>query len=305
MVSGATGMVGKKMIEMLLAAGHSVHALTRRPDKLPQHSSDQRLKYFFWDADAKKIDPRCVDGIDAVIHLAGENIGAKPWTKKRKAAIYKSRVDSMELILQAIIANPAKHQIDSLISASASGYYRANTGEILHEEALQDQGFLGKTCVAWENVVQEGGTALGVRAVSLRCGVILSPHAGLLKLMIDLFKYNVATILGNGKQYMPWVSLQDTANAYIHALNQSEMTGSYNLAATEHVTTKNFMNTLARHLKRRLWLPRIPAFLIKLGMGQQSTLVLDSVRLSNTKLRDTGFDFHFDKLDDAMADLLP
>ncbi len=300
LVSGATGAVGEKLIDQLLRSGYEINALTRSPSLSHGASEKPGLRWFYWNIDTAYIDPQSVIGIHSIVHLSGENIGAKPWTKKRKKAIYNSRVTAMELIWDLIRKNPSDHDLQAVISASASGYYSPNQTGVMTEEAEQGTGFLGNICAAWEDVVQDEAEKMGIRPVSLRCGVILTKHTGLLHLMGQLFKYRIAAKLGSGRQFMPWVHLDDVVNAYHYSIENEDINGVYNVAAEQQITQSDFMNALSRHLDRKIWVPNIPAFLIRLALGEQSALVLDSMRLSSKKLRAAGFRFKFDKIDQAL-----
>lgn len=303
LITGADGLVGRTLIPKLIASGYKVNALSRKKNQLPYNpETENDLSYFYWDVKNEKIDLACVEGVSSVVHLAGENIGAKKWSARRKKEIMDSRVDSINLIYN-LLRKIKTHQVKSVLSASATGYYADSTdNRVLYEDSPASPDFLGKVCVSWEAAVQQGGKDLGLRTVLFRKGVILAPNAGLITKLAPMVRKGLGVVMGSGKQWMPWVHIDDVCEAYLWALRQDNIVGVYNLVAPQQVTFSVFMRSFAEKFGKSIWLPSIPAFLLKAGMGSMSALVLANVRVSSSKLQRDGFSFRFDTLKKALDD---
>lgn len=293
LISGGTGLVGKKLSQMLEKKGHSVKILTRK--------KINDLKFVQWNIDLNYIDPKALDGIDAIIHLAGEGIADKFWTAKRKIEIIESRVKSTRLLFDAL--SISKHQVKSIISSSAIGYYSERGEALMHEEDSAAKDFLGNTCLAWENEVNRI-ESLGIRTVKLRTGIVLSLDGGALKQMITPFKFNIGSSLGDGQQWMSWIHIEDLCNMFIYALENSEMQNVYNAVAPNPTRNKEFSKTLAKVLNKGFWAPNVPIFLLKLIFGEMSAVVLGSTKVSADKILKTGFKFKYEKLESALINLI-
>lgn len=292
LVTGASGMVGAKLIAILVEKGYLIHALSRKA-----HPDTDKIKYFSWNVDQGKIDKQCIDGVDAIIHLAGENIGKKPWSKRVRTHILKSRTDSIALIYQLLANYP--HQVKHVISASGTGYYGNRREELLTEDRTPADDFLGQTCFAWELAVAKG-RSYGLRTVSLRSGIILSKDQGALPKIAAPVRMGLGASLGNGKQYLPWIHVDDAVSMYVFALENQGVHGVYNMAAPETVTNKQFNQTLAKVLGKPLWLPPVPAFLLKSILGKMSETLLDSAKISPEKIVNAGFHFTYPTLKEAL-----
>jgi len=288
-------MVGKALTTALAQKGYQVHALVRRnmPDT-------KQVSYFFWDIEKGIIDKACMEDVEAIIHLAGENIGKKPWSRKIRTGILNSRVDSLALLYKLLPATP--HCVKCVISASATGYYGDNGEEWLTEDKAPADDFLGQTCLAWEQIVAQG-KLYGLRTVSLRTGIILDKEQGILPMIAAPIKIGFGAPLGNGKQYFPWIHLQDVVRAYLFSLEHNGLHGAYNLVAPEAVTNKQLNQTLAKVLQKPLWLPPIPAFMLRVVLGKMSDSLLHSTRVSAEKLSNAGFSFEYPKLKKALTEI--
>lgn len=305
LVTGADGLIGSTLIPLLLRSGYGVHALSRRKNRqsASKEKENPALTYFYWDVEKGLVDPDCLKGVEIVVHLAGENIGAKRWTNSRREKILSSRVDSISLIYDLILKGKYT-QVKTVVSASATGYYADSSRDgILFEESPASADFLGRVCVAWESAVEEGRQRMGLRTVCYRTGVVLAANGGIYAMLKPLVSKGLGLVLGSGRQWMPWIHVEDACQAYLHAIEQQDMSGAYNLVAPDQVKFNNFMNLFAEMLGKSIWLPRVPALFLKLGMGKMSALLLGSARVSSSKLQQTGFNYKFGFLREAFAKL--
>jgi uncharacterized protein (TIGR01777 family) len=293
LITGATGMIGKKLVPALIEKGYQVSMLSRNARPLPN------TRVFLWNVENQTIDSSCFDGVSAIIHLAGENIASKRWTAQRKQQILDSRVNSTKLLYKGLASR--NHNVDTLISASAVGYYGDRADEMLTEISAPGDDFLASCCVQWEAAVDEG-TAHHLRLVKLRTGFILDKADGGLPLMALPVKMFFGAALGSGKQWIPWIHLHDMINLYIHAL-ENALQGVFNAAAPAPVTNKTFTKILAHTLQRPVWPLHVPAAVIKTIMGEMSAVALSSNRTSAQKVLNTGFNFRYNQLQDALAEI--
>lgn len=300
LISGASGLVGEELTAKLLAQGHRVHALTRRkPDEMKATAG---LTWFQWDVSKGEFDPASLAGVTDIVHLAGTSIGGGPWTASRREAIRHSRVESIRMIFDYLDKKPCP-DLRTVVSASATGIYEPHQENLLDEQAPVSQEFLGRTCVGWESVVSQGATRHRLRAVCLRSGVVLSRQGGMYAQLRPLVRMGLGVIPGTGKQWLPWVHVQDAVQAYMYALHASDMRGAYNLVAPEGSSMGHLMRSMARALGRKIWLPPVPSFLIRLGMGRMSALLLDSMLVSSAHLQEAGFVFEYPQLEQALDSL--
>ncbi|MGY0038752.1 TIGR01777 family oxidoreductase [Pedobacter sp. NJ-S-72] len=222
LLTGATGMLGKDLIETLLKRGHTISVLSRKLQQIDQ------VKVFLWDVYKQEIDMNCLEGADTIIHLAGENISKEKWTDQRKKEIIDSRVLSTQLLYKAIAET--KNQVKNFISAAAVGYYGTRGDEILTEESSPGHNFLAQCCIQWEKAIDQG-QQLDLRIVKIRTGVVLAKNEGALEAMAKPIKFFAGAPLGNGKQWIPWIHYQDMTQIYLHALDNETLTGAYNASA--------------------------------------------------------------------------
>lgn len=294
LITGGTGLLGKILTKELQSQGHQVAILSRNPDRV------KNVQAFYWDVEKQEIDETCLNGIDTIIHLAGEGIADKKWTPKRKKEIIDSRVDSIQLLYKLIQKNETT--VKSVVSASAVGFYGDRKDEILTEESPKGTGFLSDSCGFWEEAVEEG-SKLGLRVVKLRIGLLLTPKGGVLepfKLMVNTW---TAMKFGNGKQWFPWVHADDLVGMFAWAVNHAEIVGVFNATAPSPVTNKEFTKTLAHVMKRPFWPFKIPEFALSLAMGEQKELVLMSNRTDSSKIQKAGYHFKFTDLQKALKDV--
>lgn len=296
LITGANGLIGKPLVRLLLDQGYYIHVLGR---KEPQYNAS--FKEFKWDLNTGYIDESCLENVDTIIHLAGEGITEKPWRKEQKQAIIRSRVDSLGLLFKVLKNNPDL-KVKSLICASAVGYYGDQKDKILDENSAPGEGFLSEACIIWEKAADEG-LDIGMRVVKLRTGVVLSTKGGALPEIAGPVKYNLGTVLGSGKQWMPWIHIEDVVYAYLFALQNSTMKGAYNLCAPNPTTNKEFTKALSIVLNKKLWLPNVPALALRIFLGEMKAVVLNSTRTRSDKIIGIGFKFKFAHLSEALKDL--
>ena len=291
LIAGATGVVGEQLVSKLLAEGHQVSILARKP------TSQTNVKAFQWDVYQQTIDNNAFEGIDTIINLTGEGIADKPWTAERKQQIIDSRVKSASLIFKAVVATNAN--IESYISASAVGIYGDRADEVLDEESMPGTGFMADCCIAWEKAADQG-IALGIRVVKIRIGIVLSERGGALETMEKPIKYFAGSGLGSGQQWMPWIHIDDLVNIFVHSIKDKNMFDAYNATAPSPVTNKTFTQVLGKVLNRPIWPFNVPKFVLKTILGEMSILPLISTNTSAQKILNTGFQFRYLNLEDAL-----
>jgi uncharacterized protein (TIGR01777 family) len=295
LITGGSGMIGSKLTAMLLMRGHDIVHLGRS-QKSPT------IRTFIWDIGKGHIDDGVLEGVDAIVHLAGAGIGDGRWTERRKNEILKSRVDSTKLLHRELAKG--NHSVRTFICASAVGYYGSDCGNVTKGEGdVPGIDFLANVCKVWEQTTEDI-TTLGIRVVRLRTGILLSPRGGALEPMARQVRFGLGAALGDGKQYMSWIHLDDHCEAIIFALEHDGMHGPYNSVAPAPVTNSEFTKTLARVLKRPFFLPNVPAFILKLLLGEMSILVLGGCKVSSEKLIAAGFKFKYPELDISLKDIL-
>ncbi len=288
LISGASGLVGRALTRSLAAGGHRVRRLVRRQPVAADAA--------FWDPAAGEIDPGALDDVDAVVHLAGENVAGGRWTATRKRRILESRVAGTKLIAGAVAAEAKP---PALVSASAIGYYGDRGEEALDEASASGEGFLADVCRQWEAAAAAAEQA-GARTVRLRIGVVLSRHGGALQKMLTPFRLGLGGNLGDGRQVMSWIHLDDLVGAVEHALMNAALSGPVNAVAPGPVTNREFTRTLARVLRRPARLP-VPAPMARLLFGEMGEeLLLAGARVAPARLEETGYEFRFSDLESAL-----
>jgi len=293
LITGGTGFIGRYLTGKLLEKGYTVSILTRN-----SRPNTDKITYYNWDVTSQKIDETAVQNADYIIHLAGENITEKRWSSKRKEAIIDSRVQSTQLIHDVLQKHNKK--LEAFVSASAIGYYGAVDGEgICTEATLPANDFIGKVCQEWEKSV-DLITGLGIRTVKIRTGLVLGKNEGILKKLKSFFKRGLGSVLGSGKQYVPWIHIHDLSMMYIEAIENNKMTGPYNATINDSTTNLIFCRALANSYGYLLWLPKTPAFLIRLCFGEMAVVVLTGRRVSSDKIKKQGFEFQYKNLNSTL-----
>ncbi|MEE2822228.1 MAG: TIGR01777 family oxidoreductase [Acidobacteriota bacterium] len=298
-LTGGTGLIGQELYSVLEQDRHEIVALTRSPEKARRKLPSAHC--ITWDANSTLTSQPALEGLDGVIHLAGEPIAAGRWTARRKANIRDSRVvgtrNLVELLCQ--LQDPPR----VLVSGSAIGYYGDRADERLEEDALPADDFLGQACREWEDEAQQA-TKCGIRVVQLRTGLVLSTRGGVLPQMLTPFKMFLGGPLASGQQWMSWIHIQDQVRAIQHVLFNQECTGPVNLTAPSPVTNGEFTKVLASVLKRPS-IFRVPKSILILLLGELAeTLLLRGQRVLPRKLQESGYEFKYPYLKEALLDLL-
>ena len=297
LITGGTGMIGQRLAELLIDGGYEVALLTREPQR------GSHFQLFGWDPQAGTIDPAAVPYADAIVNLAGSSVADGKWTTERKNEILRSRLDGLEL-LHRELAKPG-HHVQTLLSASAIGLYGDRGYELLYENsptAAPADDFLADVVLQWETAARAIGQ-LGPRVVLPRIGIVLSTDGGALVPIAKTVRYGAGAPLGSGRQYMSWIHLDDVCRLFGQMLTDELWQGEYNAVAPHPVTNQEFTETLAQVLHRPLLLPKVPAFGLKLAMGEMSEIVLGSQRVSADKVLAQGFTFEYPHLREALEAL--
>jgi uncharacterized protein len=293
LISGSTGLVATHLMPRLLADGHEIVKLVRKSPK----SVDE----IQWDAATGFSDSEVekLEGIDAVVHLAGDNVASGSWTDAKKRSIRESRIVGTRVLVEnlARMKNPPK----VFVSASAIGFYGNRGDEILSDDSPKGTGFFPEVCEAWETEAKKAESF--ARVVCLRIGVILTKDGGALEKMLTPFKLGVGGVVGSGKQFMPWIAIDDIVGIFKFAL-ENEISGSINTTAPNPVTNHDFTKALGNALNRPTFFP-IPEFAIKLMFGEMGeTLLLQGCRVVPKRIQELGYKFQFENIDDALKHIL-
>lgn len=304
LICGGSGLIGQRLATLLIEKGHEVIIITRSSQKIRNNNAGNP-SYCLWNPEREEIDSNVISRADYIINLAGAGIADKRWTAKRKKEIAQSRIQSGQTIVKALQQNSNK--VRAVINASATGWYGADnlvdTEKKFTEENPAAAGFLGDTCKAWEESIQPVKD-LGKRLVILRTGIVLSKEGGALKEFAKPVKFGIAAILGNGKQIVSWIHIDDICRIYIYAIENERLNGVYNAVAPMPVDNKSLTIAIAKRMKGSFFITAyIPSFFLKLIIGELSTEVLKSTTVSCKKLRETGFQFIYPSIDAAMQQL--
>jgi uncharacterized protein len=293
-VTGSTGLVGSALVPFLTTGGHQVVRIVRSNGGVTEEAVS-------WDPSSGRIDASRLEGLDAVVHLAGENIAARRWNAAQKARIRDSRVQGTKLFCETLAR--LKHPPSVLVSASAIGFYGNRDDEGLSEVSPSGTGFLADVCREWE-AATELAVGAGIRVVHLRFGVILSPRGGALATMLTPFRLGLGGRLGNGRQWMSWISLDDAVGSIYHALCSDHLRGPANAVAPNPVTNLEFTKTLGKVLGRPTIFP-MPGFMARLAFGEMADdLLLASTKVLPRALLDSGYSFLHPNLEGALRHVL-
>jgi uncharacterized protein (TIGR01777 family) len=288
MVTGATGLIGRPLVRALAAAGHSVLVVSRSPGRVPARAIG-------WDA-----VPQAIDEVDAIVNLAGEPVAEGRWTEARKQEIRASRIDGTRAIVRAI--REAKKRPGVLVSASATGYYGPRGDEPIDETVGPGNDFLSGVCKAWEAEAQ-AAEALDVRVARLRIGIALAPDGGALGTMLLPFRAGIGGPVGSGKQWMPWIHVDDVCGLVVAAVAGADWRGAVNATAPNPVRNGDFARTLGRALSRPAVLP-LPGLVLRLAFGEMANILLTGQRAVPAAAQQLGYAFKHPELAGALADLL-
>ena len=294
LIAGATGLIGSKLVPFLKEQGHQVVILTREQGQLDSGSIS-------WNPESGFIDGSKLEGFDAIINLAGENIADGRWTEEKKEKIYKSRVNLTRQLSEAIanLTKPPK----VFINASATGYYGNKWDIIQTEDSPRGVGFLADLCLKWEEATQVAEDR-GIRVVKLRTGIVLSPQGGALGKMIPPFKMGMGGTLGGGAQYMSWITLEDLIRVIDFALTHDSIKGPINVVTPNPVSNADFTKALGKQLHRPTFM-HMPEMVVKVMFGEMADeMLLSSTRAMPEKLTNAGFKFEYPMLEEALQHVL-
>jgi uncharacterized protein (TIGR01777 family) len=294
LITGAGGLIARELSKRL-EKDFTIRFLTRNK----KHDNE-----FEWNIKEKTIDATALDGVSHIIHLAGANISEKRWTDERKKELISSRVDSADLILRTL--QQKKITLKSFISASGINYYGTKTTDtIFTENDGPGNDFLSEVVVLWERAADQFKEQnLVERIVKIRTAVVLSEKDGALKKMLPTIQMGSGSPLGSGKQYMPWIHIEDICSIYEFALKNSDINGAFNAVSPQHTTNEDLTKKIAQVVKKPLFMPNVPGFVLKLIFGELADALLEGSRASAEKIQKAGFQFKFPDLKAALENLL-
>ena len=297
LITGATGLIGKKLTSDLLSKGYSVNYLTTRNSKI---KSSDKINGYYWNPEKEIIDLECFKNVDTIINLAGSNI-AKRWSRSNKLQILKSRTQSLNLLKDSILKNNLN--IKKIISASAIGIYPSSFDRAYTEnDNLISSSFLGKVVSEWELAVNSFND-LKIEIAIVRIGLVLSKDGGILSKSLFPIKFGVGSFFGSGMQWQSWIHIQDISNIFCHIL-KNDLVGIFNGTSPNPITNKEFTIKLSKFLNRPLIFPNLPKWLMSLILGEMHIIIFESQNITCNRLSQTKFNFKFDNFDHAIADLL-
>jgi uncharacterized protein len=296
LITGGTGTVGKALIPLLVAKGYGVHIYTRSATK---NATNTKIQYFEWNPALQTYDAKALEGVVAVINLAGAGVADKRWTVERKKEILNSRVQSGTTLVKAL--QETKNQVKVIVQASATGYYGPTVVGMspFKETDAMYPDFLGTTCHAWEQSIQAAAT-LGIRLVTMRIGIVLSKLGGMVKEVSKPMQLGILPVFGNGKQLVSWIHVNDLCALFLFAM-ENEVSGTYNAVADAPATQKELVKQLAKALhKKCFFAPPIPAFVLQLMLGEMSIEILKSCGVTNDQIKKAGFTFQYPALENIV-----
>lgn len=294
LITGASGFVGRKLVHRLLSDGHSVDYLGRKRSA----TLDSRAAFHCWEP-GEPPPMNSVPSVDAIVNLAGEPV-AQRWTRDVKQRIYKSRVEGTRKLVSAM--GELRHKPAVLVTASAVGYYGDRGDEVLTENSVPGEGFLAKVCVDWEREATRA-SEFGVRVVCIRIGIVLGRDGGALQQMLTPFKLGIGGRLGNGRQWMPWIHVDDLIKLFMHAAETPTIERPLNGSSPEPVTNAEFTRHVAHALHRPAIFP-VPKFALKIAVGELADNLFASLRVMPEATRESGFEFTYTKLGAALQELV-
>lgn len=296
LVTGATGLVGKELCKSLVAQGYELVILGRSPESIFRKKFSIPCEYYQWENSVQMLPPAAALIVETVIHLMGESIASGRWTEKKKKEIYESRVFTTKNLVNAL--NQQALPPKSFISASAIGFYKDCGDQVIDEDSLAADDFMGTLCQDWES---ESKKVL-CRSVQVRTGLVLSNKGGALTQLKAIFKNGLGGPLSDGKHWMSWIHIQDLVRIYILAIQNENLNGPINAVSPGTVTNKTFTKELAHVLKVKAWMP-VPRILLRAVLGEMAQVLLSSQNIYSKVLKKENFQFKFNKLSEALKDL--
>jgi uncharacterized protein (TIGR01777 family) len=296
LITGATGLIGNELVALLLQNGVSIHYLTTSKKKI---ENELNYKGFYWNPEQGTIDENCLMGVDAIVHLAGATI-SKRWTKSYKQEIIESRLLSSAVLFKALKNHP--NQVKQIVSASGTAIYPNSDKVVYNENATEiDNSFLGNVVFKWEESADKFKT-LGLKVCKLRTGIVLSNKGGALPEMAKPIKMGLGSAFGTGKQVQSWIHIHDIAALYFFAIS-NDLEGVYNAVAPNPVSNEKLTMAIARVLKKPLFMPNIPKFVMKLLLGEMHELLFENRNLSDLKIIEKGFVFKYKTIEKALENI--
>ncbi|MEM9052240.1 MAG: TIGR01777 family oxidoreductase [Bacteroidota bacterium] len=294
LITGGTGLIGTELTKLLVSSGHEVRLLSRR------RGSQNGVQKFQWNPAKGELDSEALEGVEAIIHLAGAGIADSRWSEARKKVIIDSRVETANLLFEKVKkVNPP---LKTFISASGISYYGLVTSDKIFEESdSPSSDFIGECCVLWEQAADQFSDL--ARVVKLRTGIVLSKNGGALEKIAQPIKFGAGAPLGSGNQWVPYIHIKDLCQMYLNALEDENWSGVYNAVNGDHVTNSRLTKTIAKTLKKPLWLPNVPSFVLKMVFGEMANLILEGSRISAEKIKSQGFSFEHQSLEDSLLDI--
>lgn len=295
LITGGTGLLGRALGKALVAHGHEVRMLGRRAGAV------DGIPVLVWDPSRRTMDPRALEGVERIVHLAGAGIADKRWSGSRVRELIASRADSAEFLLERSRTMDVRPKV--IVSSAGIDRYGASTSDaILTEDDPPGDDTIGRICQAWESAVDRWeGTC---RTVKLRLPIVLAREGGALPRMATPVHWGLGAPLGTGRQWVNWVHIEDAVRAFMHALDDGSMSGAYHVTSSDPVRNRDFMRELARVLRKPFFLPAVPGFALRLVLGKMATVLLNGTRASHTKLLAMGFQLKHPTLREALGDLL-
>ncbi len=296
LITGGSGLIGTRLTALLTDEGYSVGILSRSPKKIPAPALGYK-----WDINTGYVDPKAFENTTAIIHLAGADVAGKRWTPAYKQEIISSRTSSAQVIHDWLSKN--QHSVNTFLSPSGVNYYPQNTGKRLTETDGAGADFLAEVTQAWEEGAEKISN-LGLRTVIFRVGIVLSNKGGALVELARPVRLGAAAPLGSGKQMISWIHIDDLCHMFIFALKNNSLKGVFNAVAPHPVTNKAFVHSIAATLKKPIFLPAVPAFALKMVLGERAAIILEGANVASEKIKEAGFSFEYPKLDAALQSLL-
>lgn len=297
LITGATGLVGSEITRLCHERGIKVNFLTTSKGKIQK---GETYRGFYWNPSTGEIDTKCLEGVGAIINLAGANV-FQPWTDSNKKKILNSRIDSLNLLYKTLKEN--SHEVGQVVSASAIGIYPSSRTKMYEENCPEvADNFLGEVSAKWE-AAADTFKELNLKLAKVRIGIVLSADGGALPQIMKPVKFNLGAPLGSGKQWQSWIHVRDLARLFLYTISNG-LTGTYNGVAPNPATNSELTKEVANALGKKVWLPKVPGLALKTVMGEMSSVVLGSQLVSSKKIQEEGFSFNYVNLRPAINDLL-